>query len=406
MSLNLLSYPGEPVSIADELEAFVHVLIYGCVRFIPHNLNTIYGFMNSYFDGYTLDDGSTYKFACPPAKSASLTNGKLTNCTRLVKFFLDDGSTDHPLNPLIRTLLGLFKTRYQVLMWHKEHVPQTPQRRTAPSHATGSTKSLVSATDDRSLYDEWDNTMPASRGVSEDNDTMDVDDEAQSQESSEESAREEGDGEPRPNQEMERVAASLQLHKTIGQILTQYLKPNGKPQGLKKPVVWPANDKGPDRLVDYVGTDRAITVKTLQKPPKRQRTMADQPPANAEPSSSRTATKAAPPTRQRSARNIIPPSDRITRSKDGSLPGPASAGRGLPQTRRSTRATTSRGRGRGAVAATPVTRAASGSSRPAGSSAPVTAIRHSRSNGNVQNGSLRDGGSGSKGVKGKAPARR
>ena len=404
MSWNLLSYPGDPVSIADELEAFVHVLVYGCVRFVFHNFNTITGFMRSYFDGFSVNDDR--EFACPPVKRECLKIGKLTDGDRPITFITGEGSSDHPLNALMRRLFGLFKIRYQVLQWKKTHEPETPSRYrivAARLAATTSSSSVPGVLSNRRLHDEFRRPRPIQQPSSA---AMDVDRPGQvrHESSSKGTAEKLNLKLQKPTNKMREIAASLNNHSTVGLILQDFLDSACTPEGLKKPAVWPVFDKGPDRLTEYIPSGRAAVAQPLQKPSKRQRTMADQPSANAEPSTSQTATKAAPPTRQRSARKIVPPSDRITRSKDGSLPGLASAGRGLPQTGRSTRATTSRGRGRTAVAATPVTRAASGSSRDAGSSLPVTDVRRSRSNGNVQNG--RAGGGGSKGGKGKAPARR
>ncbi|KAI0698188.1 hypothetical protein C8T65DRAFT_742912 [Cerioporus squamosus] len=400
MSWNLLSYPGGPVSIADELEAFVHVLIYGCVRFIHHNFKTINGFMYSYFDGFSLNDDSD--FACPPAKRASLKAGKLTDGDRALTFVVDDGSTDHPLNDLIKKLLGLFKVRYQVLLWKKEHAPETPHRqKPRPStNAAKPTESLPEVAFDRYVPDEWDDTLPA---VAED--IMEVDNpEQSSQESAQKVPGEEEDSEQRPTPAMEEMVASLQAHKTIGKILTQFLKPNSTPDGMKKPVVWPANDKGPDRLVGYVPSDRTAVTQTLQKSSKRARTNTDSKPAKAESSTSRT--KAAPTqaTRQPSSRRIVAPSDRTTRSRDGTLPPAPSRGQGVEPAGSSTRATTRKGSGRGAA----VTRADSGSVQPDTAATRAATVARSRSRGNLQDG--RASGSGSKQGKakgkGKAPARR
>ncbi|RPD77268.1 hypothetical protein L226DRAFT_505403 [Lentinus tigrinus ALCF2SS1-7] len=396
MSWKLLSYPGDPVSIADELEAFVHVLIFGCVRFIHHNFETIDGFMHSYFDGFTVDDKR--KFACPPAKSRSLENGELMDCNTSIQFITADGSTKHPLNSLIGTLLGLFQARYRVLLWKKKHAPETPRRQQAAPSGN-----VAATSQSRIIPDRWNNAPRARQVVSED--TMDVDDTEQSEESSQESAQEEeGNASVRPpTRAMERIAASLQFHSTVGEVFAQYLREDTPPDGMKKPVVWPVNDKGPDRLDGYVPTDRTAAT---QKPSKRARTKTDAKPAQAETSTS--GSKTTRPTRQPSSRQVVAPSDRTTRSKDGTLP---KRGQDLPQPAPSTRAITrqgsGRGRGRGRGTGT-VTRAASSSAPAAGPSnsrtMPAATVTRTRSQANLQDGRVSRSSS-KRGGKGKAPAR-
>ncbi|RPD63393.1 hypothetical protein L227DRAFT_642693 [Lentinus tigrinus ALCF2SS1-6] len=389
MSWNLLSYPGDPVRIADELEAFLHVLIYGSVRFIFHDFTTITSFMYSYFHGFTVDDNGN--FACPPAKISSLITGSLTDGDHPIKFVMADGSTDHPLNALIGTLLALFKVRYQVLQWKKTHTPQTSTRREAAAARLAAASSTVSGGHQkRRLHDEFRRPRPAAQPTSAT--PMDVDSSAQmSQESGQKGIRE---VQP-PTEDMLKTAASLENHFTIGVILQDFLDPDCTPEGLKGPAEWPSNDKGPDRLVDYMPSDRAPVTENLQRPPKRLRTDTNTKQVQAEPSTSGSKTA-----RQPRSRRIVAPSDRTTRSKDSTLPKD-SRDRGLPQSGPPTKATS---RGRGARTAT---RAANGSAPAAGPSNSRTTqavVTRTRTRVNFQNG--RVGRSSSKrGGKGKASAR-
>ncbi|RPD63382.1 hypothetical protein L227DRAFT_387575 [Lentinus tigrinus ALCF2SS1-6] len=353
MSWSMHRFPGDSISIADELEAFVHVLIYGCVRFIHHNLQTIDDFMYFYFNGYTINDHG--RLSCPPAKSQSLCSGILTDLNRHIKFLAADASMDHPLNSLIWKLLCLFKVRYEVLSWKKDHAAKASRRQQAAPSGNATATSMP-----RIIPDCWLNTSPTSQLVWEDD--------------------------PDPTPEMEQIAASLQSHKTIGEILLQYLEPDIPPDGMKKPVVWPVNDKGPDRLGGYVPiSERIAAPQTLQKPSKRLRTQANTKPVQAEPSTS--GSKTARRTRQPRSRRIVAPSDRTTRSKDGTLPG-SSQDRGLLQPGLSTRATARPGSsGRGAAA---VNRAASRSN-----SRTTQATTNTRTRSQAR-------GSGSKRSKGKA----
>ncbi|RPD77269.1 hypothetical protein L226DRAFT_611594 [Lentinus tigrinus ALCF2SS1-7] len=396
MSWNLLSYPGDPVRIADELEAFLHVLIYGSVRFIFHDFNTITGFMYSYFHGFTVDDNGN--FACPPAKISSLITGSLTDGDYPIKFVMADGSTDHPLNALIGTLLALFKVRYQVLQWKKTHTPQTSTRREAAAARLAAASSTVSGGHQkRRLHDEFRRPRPAAQPTSAT--PMDVDSSAQmSQESGQKGIPE---VQP-PTEDMLKTAASLENQFTIGVILQDFLDPDCTPEGLKGPAEWPSNDKGPDRLVDYMPSDRAPVTEYLQRPPKRLRTDADTKPAQPEPSTS--GSKTARLTCKPSSRRIVAPSDRTTRSKDGTLQKD-SRDRGLPQSGPPTKATRRQGsRGRGARTATHAANGSTPAARPSNSRTTQAGVTRTRSRANFQNGRVGRSG-GKRGSKGKAPAR-
>ncbi|KAI9057819.1 hypothetical protein FKP32DRAFT_1528741, partial [Trametes sanguinea] len=50
-------HPSRPVSIADELESFFHVLLFYAVRLLRHNIANVHFFVAEYFDHYSLKDG-------------------------------------------------------------------------------------------------------------------------------------------------------------------------------------------------------------------------------------------------------------------------------------------------------------------------------------------------------------
>ena len=122
MSAYLLLNPTVPTSIADELEAFLHVLIYGCVRRLRSNLPTIHAFIEDYFAGSSYDP--LYEQAsCPSAKRESVVSGRILKMTtRPIVFATPDGkvSQKHPLNALISVLLSVFHSRYVVSEWEDE----------------------------------------------------------------------------------------------------------------------------------------------------------------------------------------------------------------------------------------------------------------------------------------------
>ena len=249
MSRNILSKFGDPVGIADELESFVHVLVYGCVRFIKHNFNSITGFMWSYFDGFSVND--LREAICPPTKSTCLTWGELTDGDHLLKFIADDDSMDHPLNDLIGQLLKLFKVRYEVLSWNREQQRKEVYKRRKIAIPCDPTPTETGQVLPRRLHPEFRRPKPAapSSGIG-----TNVPQPPQYQQLVDSG----------PTQSMLRTAASLQEHNTIDQLLTRFLEGHS---GMKKPVVWPQYDKSPDRLVDYAPARLAAGMQELLMQP-------------------------------------------------------------------------------------------------------------------------------------------
>ncbi|RPD68717.1 hypothetical protein L226DRAFT_540453, partial [Lentinus tigrinus ALCF2SS1-7] len=136
MSAYLLLNPNEPTTIADELEAFLHVLIYGCIRRVRSSLDTIHEFLTDYFSGVSFDP--LYKqSSVPSSKREAIVNGEgLTFTTRPIVFSTPDGkiTTRHPLNSLITELLEIFHSRYAILKW--EDVSKVEPESPLPSRQT------------------------------------------------------------------------------------------------------------------------------------------------------------------------------------------------------------------------------------------------------------------------------
>ncbi|RDX46445.1 hypothetical protein OH76DRAFT_1386590 [Lentinus brumalis] len=142
MSAYLLLNPTMPASVADELESFLHVLIYGCIRRVRSSLTTteqIKEFIAAYFAGDSYDP-EYGQACCPVAKRESVVVGQtLTFTTRAVVFSTPDGNIteEHPLNELISQLLAVFHSRYVVHAWdsaqkksrtpHLQLPPPTPK---------------------------------------------------------------------------------------------------------------------------------------------------------------------------------------------------------------------------------------------------------------------------------------
>ncbi|KAI0707456.1 hypothetical protein C8T65DRAFT_218343 [Cerioporus squamosus] len=132
MSAYLLLNPTMPTTIADELESFLHVLIYGCIRRVRSSLDTIHEFLNDYFAGGSWDP-KWKQPACPAAKRESIVKGQtLSVTTRDIVFSTPDGkmTKEHPLNKLISELLAIFHSRYYISDW--QAAPQSKSN-SAPS---------------------------------------------------------------------------------------------------------------------------------------------------------------------------------------------------------------------------------------------------------------------------------
>ncbi|RDX51601.1 hypothetical protein OH76DRAFT_1401487 [Lentinus brumalis] len=141
MSAYLLLNPTMPTTIADDLESFLHVLIYGSIRRVNSSLKSIKSiqeFMNDYFAGCSYDN-EHQQAACPTAKRDCVVVGQsLTHTTRPIMFSTPDGTItqQHPLNKLISKLLAIFHSRYHIASWEaapKQSGAEPPQPDTALS---------------------------------------------------------------------------------------------------------------------------------------------------------------------------------------------------------------------------------------------------------------------------------
>ena len=133
MSAYLLDNPGSPTEIPDELEAFLHVYVYGAMRRMNSNLLEIDGFMNTYFSGCEINDRRTP--TCPPSKRLSVADiCALRAGAREVVFSNPDGTVtkDFHVNRLISELLQRFHARYEVLKYEERVRKSQAQQSTAP----------------------------------------------------------------------------------------------------------------------------------------------------------------------------------------------------------------------------------------------------------------------------------
>ena len=118
MSAYLLSSPRTPTTIADELESFLHILVYGAVRRMESNVHPMRPFLEAYFSGCDWNI-EAQTVCCPHAKRESVVmNGTLMMSGVPITFGAPGISAEeHPLNELIALLLEIFHSRYAVLAW-------------------------------------------------------------------------------------------------------------------------------------------------------------------------------------------------------------------------------------------------------------------------------------------------
>ncbi|TFK78957.1 hypothetical protein K466DRAFT_611692 [Polyporus arcularius HHB13444] len=230
MPAYILLNPLMPTSIADELESFLHVLVYGCIRHVRSSLESIeeiQEFIHAYFAGGSYDP--KYKQAsCPVAKRESVVVGQtLTFTTRPVVFSTPDGkiTKEHPLNKLIAKLLAVFHSRYVVHAWD-----------TAPTESSSPPSQMSPATPTTELPTIWETGLKAPEATF--GEAPDCQTETAPQLA-----------EPTPEQRKNVVA--LQSHLLIAHILHSYFA-SGEHQ-------WPKEDVVPDLQAES----------STKKPPRR-----------------------------------------------------------------------------------------------------------------------------------------
>ncbi|OSD00221.1 hypothetical protein PYCCODRAFT_1479316 [Trametes coccinea BRFM310] len=76
MSVNIQDNPESQVEIADELESFLHVMIYCAIRYLPHTCENVGDFMYRYFDD-GLRRGEA-EYTCGASKRLVMKTGELT----------------------------------------------------------------------------------------------------------------------------------------------------------------------------------------------------------------------------------------------------------------------------------------------------------------------------------------
>ncbi|KAI9062405.1 hypothetical protein FKP32DRAFT_1652961 [Trametes sanguinea] len=120
MSVHIQDHPEAQVQIADELESFVHVMLYCAIRYLPHTCEDVGDFMYHYFDDSVRKAGTEY--TCGMLKRKIVKEGRVTTCANARITFLrrprankakpPTAAAQHPINLLLTHLLKHFKARY------------------------------------------------------------------------------------------------------------------------------------------------------------------------------------------------------------------------------------------------------------------------------------------------------
>lgn len=105
----------QPVSVADELESFFHVMLFYAVRFLPHNLRNTTQFVTHYFDTFQTDLLDPRYRQCSTTKRAAVMDGIIRADVGTIVFWKLDRKTKNPINRLISHLIDVFKARYAIL---------------------------------------------------------------------------------------------------------------------------------------------------------------------------------------------------------------------------------------------------------------------------------------------------
>ncbi|RPD57730.1 hypothetical protein L227DRAFT_577714 [Lentinus tigrinus ALCF2SS1-6] len=155
MSVYILNNKDMAPQLPDELEAFVHVLLYYAIRFLPHNCNDVGEFVRSYFRGY-VKDGCEYFSGRAKKEAMGMGRIDLAGDKKLVFYYSDvaadnastpaahpsssamedeDALEEHPLNQLLDALLQCFKARYALLKLPAGGPPIAAQQLHSPTDA-------------------------------------------------------------------------------------------------------------------------------------------------------------------------------------------------------------------------------------------------------------------------------
>ncbi|OSD00241.1 hypothetical protein PYCCODRAFT_1393870 [Trametes coccinea BRFM310] len=131
MSVNIQDHPETQVEIADELESFLHVMIYCAIRYLPHTCENVGDFIHHFFDdGVCVEEA---EYTCGALKRMVMDSGVLKTLSNRPIIFLrrprnplsppPTVADEHPINSLFKFLLPYFRARY-MLAADSEHTDE------------------------------------------------------------------------------------------------------------------------------------------------------------------------------------------------------------------------------------------------------------------------------------------
>ncbi|KAI0742355.1 hypothetical protein C8Q80DRAFT_902489 [Daedaleopsis nitida] len=112
MSAAALFEPQKALVIADDIESFLHVVIYYAIRYLCHSCTNVYHFMHDYFDGYSLRGQVP---VCGTKKRCVMRFGELAYSSGPITFHSPTCTETHPLNRIISEMLARFRAYYREL---------------------------------------------------------------------------------------------------------------------------------------------------------------------------------------------------------------------------------------------------------------------------------------------------
>ncbi|PIL32417.1 hypothetical protein GSI_05119 [Ganoderma sinense ZZ0214-1] len=248
MSVNSLKYPGLPLSIADELESFLHVIIYLAVRFLRTRSLNVWDFVDNYFEDFRVSDKG--RTTCGYLKQNIIQTGSFAWSDGPIRFVAASPSSedrgaqreDHsevlsPINELIHDYLAFFKARYAVLDYEMQVAAE--EQKPIPSlesviNAAASSSSSSAAADARAARMKFHAAALQEMGVA------DPSQEAATRKpapATEKTARLE-----KPSQAVYDVAAKLATHDAILTMLADHFNA----------PMWSTDDYAGDQLAGYV----------------------------------------------------------------------------------------------------------------------------------------------------------
>ncbi|KAI0636344.1 hypothetical protein C8Q77DRAFT_1072092 [Trametes polyzona] len=205
-------HPCHPVSIADELESFFHVLLFYAVRFLNSNVPDVGSYILQYFDTYDRrQDGSR---RCNARKEMTMYSGTLLTDGDDISFHDRNGKENTQLNNLFASLLERFKARYDML--RRARKSQKDAKSSTPREHN--TETVVGSQQHTQSFLEKRLRPPQAIPPSTPEVTVE-------------------------DQDTERLSKSLNEHNDVVSILMNMTKPGTVP--------WPRMDAVPDRCPDH-----------------------------------------------------------------------------------------------------------------------------------------------------------